>query len=136
MMEPRFKAVLQATLCITYAWFVGLPTISVIYDQGYSLTWGATKIFANHRIISVTETLLQKSEMSMPEEAGYLPDGDRQVCYRGSCKQGWRKVATKYNCHFAKENFTFSSSQGGRWPVPWGLPLSSVQHLQPVHGSD
>ena len=72
MMEPRLKVVLQATLCITYAWFVGLPTISVIYDQGYSLTWGATKIFANHRIISVTETLLQKSEMSMPEEAGIL----------------------------------------------------------------
>ena len=72
MIEPRLKTILQATLCITYAWFVGLPTISVIYEQGYSLTLGVTKIFVNHQIISVTQTMLQKSDKLMPEEAGIL----------------------------------------------------------------
>ena len=72
MIEPRLKTILQATLCITYAWFVGLPTILVIYEQGYSLTLGLTKIFVNHQIISVTQTMLQKSDKLMPEEAGIL----------------------------------------------------------------
>ena len=72
MIEPRLKTILQATLCITYVWFVGLPTISVIYEQGYSLTLGVTKIFANHQIISVTQTMLQKSDKLTPEEAGIL----------------------------------------------------------------
>ena len=63
---------MQVVLCFAYSWFIGTPTVSVIYDQGSSVIGGAIKISANKRIISVTEALLEKSEMSLPEEADIL----------------------------------------------------------------
>ena len=72
MFYETIKYSLLGVFFSSYAWFIGVPTLSIIYDQGIILKSCVTNITVNKKLSSITITFMEKMEETLSEEAGVL----------------------------------------------------------------
>ena len=104
-MDQKFHwGLFLVVLLSCYTWFVGIPTLNLIYLQSLNLLDYAKIWQMNHEIISVTQNLLEKTaKESLPQESSILKliqnpqfrsDTEMKLDFnedhlQEACDQGW-----------------------------------------------